>query len=74
MTSDLIVKALSLIHISVSNTSVDTSTGYTVIMRGDVVPSGYVDGSDFDAVVKHSVCLLYTSFQRSAYGRRCAYG
>ena len=40
---------------TVSNTSVGTSTGYTVIMRGDVVPSGYVDGSDFDAVVKHSV-------------------
>ncbi len=40
---------------TVSNTSFGTSTGYTVIMRGDVVPSGYVDGSDFDAVVKHSV-------------------
>lgn len=40
---------------TVSNTSLGTSTGYTVIMRGDVVPSGYVDGSDFDAVVKHSV-------------------
>lgn len=40
---------------TVSNTSLGTSTGYTVIMRGDVVPSGYVDGSDFDAVVNHSV-------------------
>ena len=36
---------------TVSNTSLGTSTGYTVIMRGDVVPSGHVDGSDFDAVV-----------------------
>lgn len=40
---------------TVKNTSSGASTGYTVIMRGDVVPSGKVDGTDFDAVIKHSV-------------------